>query len=113
MSRILSALDELKKPSRPDSVFSRTRGVNAPSEKSTAVRKSIFPRNISLMGSTGSIGLSTLQLVRTHPDKFVIRALAARKNTERLIEQALELRPEMVCVFDEDKALEVERRLKS
>lgn len=69
-------------------------------------------KNISIIGSTGSIGLSTLQIVRTHPGHFRVRALAVKKNVEALAQQAREFKPEVVCVYEESLVPELKRRLK-
>ncbi len=115
MSKMIAAMDEIRSGgSRAPSVFSRTR-VQAPQEKEKPLarpRSGAFPKNLSIMGSTGSIGESTLRIVRTHPDKFIVKALTARKNASLLVEQALEFKPELVCIYDENKAFEVERKLK-
>ncbi len=68
--------------------------------------------NLSLLGSTGSIGVNTLHIVRTHPSKFRIRGLAARRNVKLLLAQAKEFRPEAVCLFESEGALELERLLR-
>jgi 1-deoxy-D-xylulose-5-phosphate reductoisomerase len=68
-------------------------------------------KNIAIIGSTGSIGASTLQIVRTHPGLFRVRALAAKKNVEILAAQAREFRPEMVCLYDAALLPELKRRL--
>lgn len=112
MSKILSALDEKDGQAPASSVFSRSGAAAAKPKSRFQPRSGAFPKSLSVMGSTGSIGLSTLRLVRGHPDKFVIKALAARRNTDLLIKQALEFKPELVCVFDEDKALETQRVLR-
>jgi len=77
-----------------------------------ACAKRLRLKSIAVMGSTGSVGLSTLQIVRAHPDKFCVKVLAAKKNADLLLAQAREFRPEMVCIFDSDKALELEKKLK-
>ncbi|NMW20557.1 MAG: 1-deoxy-D-xylulose-5-phosphate reductoisomerase [Chlorobiaceae bacterium] len=61
-------------------------------------------RSLSILGSTGSIGLSTLDVVRQHPDKFSIAGLAAGQDVTRLSEQIQEFRPEAVSVKDEESA---------
>lgn len=58
-------------------------------------------RKISILGSTGSIGQSTLDLIKFHTDKFSIVALTAHKNVGLLIEQAKYFRPEVVAIGDE------------
>lgn len=57
-------------------------------------------KRIILLGSTGSIGLNTLQVVREHPKEFKIVALAARSNSEMLFGQIEEFKPEAVCLTD-------------
>lgn len=58
-------------------------------------------KNISVLGSTGSIGVNTLNVVRQFPDRFNVRALGAGRNIELLKEQALEFRPKIVSVADQ------------
>ena len=53
---------------------------------------------LTVLGSTGSIGTSTLDVVRCHPNRFSIFALAAGRNTARLLGQIREFRPEVVAV---------------
>ncbi len=69
-------------------------------------------KSIALLGSTGSIGQNTLQIVRTHPERFCLKALAAKQNAEKLLEQALEFRPEVVCLYESQKAGELANALK-
>ena len=69
-------------------------------------------KKIALIGSTGSIGESTLKVVRNlGPDQIQISALAAHSNIERLEAQAREFHPEIIAVFDKNKALELQKRL--
>ena len=58
-------------------------------------------RNISLLGSTGSIGTQTLDIIRHYPDRFRAVALTAHANWQLLARQALEFRPRMVAIADE------------
>ena len=58
-----------------------------------------FPRRIALLGSTGSIGQQTLDVVRCFPEHFQIVALAARSNVELLAQQAQEFHPKFVACF--------------
>ena len=50
---------------------------------------------LSILGSTGSIGTQTLELVRLHPDRFQVKALTAHRNAELLFRQVREFRPEL------------------
>lgn len=59
-------------------------------------------KTITLLGSTGSIGKSTLDVVRLWPDRFRIFALVAGKNTEALARQICEFRPKVVVVASEE-----------
>ncbi len=59
-----------------------------------------LPRGICILGSTGSIGTQTLDIVRLFPDAFHIRSLTAHNSVDLLVEQAMEFRPECVVVSD-------------
>ena len=56
---------------------------------------------LSILGSTGSIGRSTLDIVRAHPGSFRVLALAAGKNAGMAVEQAREFRPQLLSVAPE------------
>lgn len=58
-------------------------------------------RQLAILGSTGSIGTQTLDVVRQHPDAFSVYALSAHRNIELLIQQAVEFQPAVVCIADE------------
>jgi 1-deoxy-D-xylulose-5-phosphate reductoisomerase len=60
-----------------------------------------FPRRIAVLGSTGSIGRQTLDVVRAYPERFSVVALAARSNIALLTEQAREFSPQLVVVTGE------------
>ncbi|MBA3012547.1 MAG: 1-deoxy-D-xylulose-5-phosphate reductoisomerase [Proteobacteria bacterium] len=69
-------------------------------------------KHLSVLGSTGSIGRTAMDIVRRYPDRFTIKALTAANNLALLVRQIEEFEPEMVAVFDETKALELARSLK-
>ncbi|MBU8909717.1 MAG: 1-deoxy-D-xylulose-5-phosphate reductoisomerase [Desulfobacterales bacterium] len=69
-------------------------------------------KRLSILGSTGSIGTSALNIVRMHPDRFQVKALTAANNIDVFSKQIDEFKPELVAVFDEEKALELSRALK-
>ena len=58
-------------------------------------------KQIAILGSTGSIGTQTLDVVRQHPDAFSVYALSAHRSIDLLIKQALEFNPAVVCIADE------------
>ncbi len=61
-------------------------------------------KNITILGSTGSIGLSTIDVIRLYPDRFRVIALAAGSNIDILEEQIRLLKPSVAGVFDKDAA---------
>lgn len=61
-------------------------------------------KRIAILGSTGSIGMQTLEIAREHKNEIKITALVARSNIELLEQQIREFAPRLVCVYDEDKA---------
>ena len=63
----------------------------------------IKKRTIAILGSTGSIGTQTLQVVEEHPDKFEVYAITANTRVDELIEQARKFLPEAVVIADENK----------
>lgn len=58
-------------------------------------------KQIAILGSTGSIGTQTLDVVRQHPKEFSVYALSAHRSIDLLIKQALEFNPAVVCIADE------------
>jgi 1-deoxy-D-xylulose-5-phosphate reductoisomerase len=60
-------------------------------------------KNISILGSTGSVGTQALNVIAANPDLYRILALTAHANANLLIEQALKFKPSMVVVTDESK----------
>ena len=61
-------------------------------------------RRVAILGSTGSIGVNTLDVIRSHPDRFKVVALTAGKQVDRLAEQCLEFNPAIAVVADADGA---------
>lgn len=66
-------------------------------------------KNISILGSTGSIGTQALDIARAH--NINIQALAASTNVKLLEQQAREFNPEVVCIYHEDKYIDLKQRL--
>lgn len=60
-------------------------------------------RHIAILGSTGSIGTQTLQVIEANPDRFCVEVLTANNNVDLLIEQALKFRPDCVVIANEEK----------
>lgn len=68
-------------------------------------------KKIAILGSTGSIGTQTLDVVREHSNELQVVALAAGTNKERLKEQIKEFHPKLVSLSDEKKAQELKEEL--
>ena len=59
-------------------------------------------RHLAILGSTGSIGTQTLEVVEANPDIFEVEVLTAQNNADLLIEQAAKFRPKVVVISNED-----------
>ncbi len=70
-------------------------------------------RRVSILGSTGSVGSNTVDLVSRNPDRFRAISLSANTNAQSLAEQAIKLQPEFVCVADDSKYAELKSLLKN
>ncbi len=70
-------------------------------------------KGICILGSTGSIGVSTLDVVGRHPDRYRVVALTANHNVELLFEQCQDHQPTYAVLLDEAKANEFRGRLKA
>jgi 1-deoxy-D-xylulose-5-phosphate reductoisomerase len=70
-------------------------------------------RQITILGSTGSVGVNTLDVVARHPDRFRIAALTAHSRIEVLLDQCARFRPDVVVVLEPDAAHRLERQLRS
>ena len=71
----------------------------------------IKKRTIAILGSTGSIGTQTLQVVEEHPDKFEVYAITANTRVNELIQQARKFMPEAVVIADESKYQQLKEAL--
>ncbi len=68
---------------------------------------------ITLLGSTGSIGTQTLDIVEHNPDKFRLVGIAAGSNVALLAEQVIQFKPEIVAICDESKLAELKEAIAS
>ena len=68
-------------------------------------------KKIAILGSTGSIGTQTLEVIAAHPDKFEVVVLTANRNSDLLIEQAIKFKPNTVVIVDESKYKAVDAAL--
>jgi 1-deoxy-D-xylulose-5-phosphate reductoisomerase len=68
-------------------------------------------KNLTILGSTGSIGVSTLDVVGRHPEKYRVHALVAGNNTDLLLQQVLKFRPRIVVTATEQGRASLIKRL--
>ena len=68
-------------------------------------------KRVAILGSTGSIGTQTLDVIRQHPDWFTVEVLTAQHNWELLVAQALEFKPNAVVIGNEDHYSKVKEAL--
>ena len=73
--------------------------------------KSEGPKQLAILGSTGSIGTQTLDVVRRNPERYAVYALCAHRSIDKLVAQAREFHPEVVCIADETLYGELNRQL--
>ena len=69
-------------------------------------------KNISILGSTGSIGLNALKVVESHPEEYRVIALAAGRNADLLVKQIEKFHPLVVATLEKETAEVVKRSLK-
>ncbi|MCG7508444.1 1-deoxy-D-xylulose-5-phosphate reductoisomerase [Mesorhizobium retamae] len=69
-------------------------------------------QRLTVLGSTGSVGASTLDLVARHRDRFSVFALTAHGNLDRLFEQCVTFQPQVAVVADAERAAQIEVRLR-
>ena len=62
------------------------------------------PRSVTVLGSTGSVGRSTLDLLEREPDRWTVNALTANSDVAGLAEQARRIRPQVTRTFPLDEA---------
>lgn len=68
-------------------------------------------KRVTLLGATGSIGLSTLDVITRHPERFEVFALTANSQTERLYQQCLEYKPRYAVMVDPQAAEQLSNKL--
>jgi 1-deoxy-D-xylulose-5-phosphate reductoisomerase len=91
--------------------------VNSKASLQKTIEKSLeghnFVKHISLLGSTGSIGTQTLDIVDVCSDNFVIDALSAGTNVELMTQQVMKYQPKIACLSTIEAANELKERLQA
>ena len=77
----------------------------------TALETDTGPRSVTILGSTGSVGSNTVELIENNPDAFVVEALTANRNVKLLAEQALRLKAQMAVLADPEGYTELKDAL--
>ncbi len=70
-------------------------------------------RRITLLGATGSIGTSTLDVIARHPDKFQLQALSAHRDVEKLVDLCRQFRPAVAVIADDSRHRELAEGLQA
>jgi 1-deoxy-D-xylulose-5-phosphate reductoisomerase len=70
-------------------------------------------KGITVLGSTGSIGVNTLDVIQRHPDRYEVKALTANTNVDVLLEQCIKHKPEYAVMVDADSASKLQTELKN
>lgn len=70
-------------------------------------------KGVTVLGSTGSIGVNTLDVILRHPDRYTVKALTANTNVDVLLEQCIKHMPEYAVMVDEDSAAKLQKELKN
>ena len=82
-------------------------------EKDNVLKKKCHKRQICILGSTGSIGVNTLDVIRLHPDKFNVVSLSAHASVDLIFKQCIEFRPKKVVMVSKYHAEQLASRLAS
>ncbi len=85
--------------------------VTLSSEGTAGGRDDGLARSVTILGSTGSVGCNTIDLIQRHPDRYVVEALTAHRNVETLAEQSRKLRPRMAVIADESRYADLKEAL--
>lgn len=85
--------------------------------KTSATRSSPVPspkiKGVAILGATGSIGVSTLNVLSLHPDRYKVVALTGNTRADRIFEQCRQFQPQMAVMRDDTAARELERLLRA
>ena len=68
-------------------------------------------QHLTILGSTGSVGQSTLDVVALHPEKFKVVALTANKNVDKLLAQCQQFKPQVAVMADQLSATQLSEKL--
>src|SRR5262249_4147051 len=68
-------------------------------------------KRVTILGSTGSVGCQTIDLLERNPERYEVVALTANRNLKLLVQQARALRPELVVIADESQYQELKNQL--
>ena len=77
----------------------------------TACNPAAPPRRVTVLGSTGSVGRNTIDLIERHREAYDVEALTARRNVDLLVEQAMRLKPRFVAIAEPEFYLPLKNAL--
>ena len=85
--------------------------MNMPAKMHLSLQNTPQVKSLTILGATGSIGKSTLKIVRQHPKRFRLTAISANSNVKELISIAREFQPQLAAIGDETKYSELSSAL--
>ena len=68
------------------------------------------PQRITILGSTGSIGVNTLDVISRHPDRFEVFALTGATQVDLMLQQSVQFKPSMVVMAQADAAKKLQEK---
>ena len=86
-------------------------GKMSPIENSVKTTKTTTRQKICILGSTGSIGVSTLDVISRHPDKFSVECLTAYSKVDEILKQCQQFKPKSVVMVNQDAATQLMAKL--
>jgi 1-deoxy-D-xylulose-5-phosphate reductoisomerase len=86
-------------------------GASSPSVQARKVTQLNGPRSVTILGSTGSVGTNTVDLIERQPDDFEVIAITANVNVAKLVEQCRLLKPRLAVIADPTRYLELKTAL--
>ena len=81
------------------------------SNEDTASGRDGMAQSVTILGTTGSVGCNTIDLIERHPDRYAVEALTAHRNVEALAEQSRKLHPRMAVIADESRYADLKEAL--
>ncbi len=93
------------------SILDKSSLADNPLGYNNSMNNAVIPQKICILGSTGSIGISTLEVIDLHPDKFKIESLTAYSSVDKMFKQCQQYKPSYVVMVDAESAEKLTKQL--